>query len=315
MKVTAYAPASIGNVSVGFDLLGAAMQPIDGSLLGDTVSIEASSQPLFSATGRFAHKLPAEANKNIVLRCAQVFHQRLQELGQTPQTLAIHLAKNLPIGSGLGSSASSIVAALFALNEFYQQPFSDNDLLFLMGECEGEISGAVHYDNVAPAHLGGMTLMTGQTQPICLPVPAPAQWYYVLAYSGISVSTAAARELMPKQVEMSTCIQFAQNLANFIHACHTNNSDLIKNTFVDVVAEPYRKVLLPGFDAAREFASQEDVIGFGISGSGPTVFAVTDDLASAERIASYLQAHYLQNEDGFTHVCQLDTQGARCLTI
>ncbi|MDF5431150.1 homoserine kinase, partial [Vibrio parahaemolyticus] len=160
MGVVVYAPASIGNVSVGFDVLGAAVSPIDGTLLGDRVMVKQGSEPFALKTaGRFVAKLPADAKENIVYHCWRVFARELDKKGVTLKPVEMTLEKNMPIGSGLGSSACSIVAALDALNQFHANPLDETELLALMGEMEGEISGGVHYDNVAPCYLGGLQLM------------------------------------------------------------------------------------------------------------------------------------------------------------
>ena len=179
----------------------------------------------------------------------------------------------------------------------------------MMGELEGQISGSVHYDNVAPCYLGGMTLMTGSDAPVTLSLPLNDDWYYAVCYSGISVSTAAARDILPKQVDMATALTFGRQLGVFVHALHAGNFDLAASVMKDVIAEPYRKSLLPGFDEARAFSEQAGALAFGISGSGPTVFAVCSSKAQAENVAAYLTDNYIQNDDGFSHVCQIPSQG------
>ncbi|GAB5379176.1 MAG: homoserine kinase [Aliiglaciecola sp.] len=309
-SITAYAPASIGNVSLGFDLLGAALAPLDGSRLGDEVTIQKAAEFSLSVEGRFAHKLPADPKTNIVYRCYQAFSAKLGERGQSAQTVHMTLAKNLPIGSGLGSSASSIVAALHGLNDFHGQPFSQSELLLLMGELEGQISGSVHYDNVAPCYVGGLTLMNSHSNQIALSLPVFENWFWVVCYSGISVSTAEARDILPKQVDMSKTIEFGQQLAVFVDACYRQDEELAAAVMNDVLAEPYRKSLLPYFDQSREYAIENGGLAFGISGSGPTVFAVCNELTHAENIQRWLNEHYIQNDNGFSHICKIDKQGA-----
>lgn len=317
-KITAYAPASIGNVSLGFDLLGAALKPIDGSLLGDEVDLVIAEQFELQVKGRFADKLPADVDSNIVTRCYQYFVKVLEQKGHAKSAipaLKMTLHKHLPIGSGLGSSASSIVAALHGLNQFYGAhfgalPFTDNELLLVMGELEGQISGSVHYDNVAPCFLGGLTLMAEYKEQVALQLPVFKNWYWVSCYSGISVSTAAAREILPKQVAMADTIQFGRQLAVFTDALYRQDEALAAGMMKDVIAEPYRKSLLPKFDESRAFAEQNGALAFGISGSGPTVFAVCDNLQNAEIINKWLADNYIQNDTGFSHVCQLDQAGA-----
>jgi homoserine kinase len=314
----AYAPASIGNVSLGFDLLGAALKPIDGSLLGDEVDIQVAEQFSLDVKGRFADKLPPDPNSNIVTQCYQYFIGELQKQGHAKSAipaLKMTLHKHLPIGSGLGSSASSIVAALHGLNQFFTEyfgkaPFNKNELLLVMGELEGQISGSVHYDNVAPCFLGGLTLMAEHKEQVALQLPMFDNWYWVSCYSGLSVSTAAARDILPQQVSMADTIQFGRQLAVFTDALYRKDEKLAAAMMLDVIAEPYRKSMLPRFDESRAFAEQHGALAFGISGSGPTVFAVCDNIENAKKINQWLADNYIQNDTGFSHICQLDWSGA-----
>lgn len=304
-----YAPASIGNVSVGFDVLGAAVSPLDGTLLGDCISIEAAHTFSLHNQGRFVSKLPHNPQDNIVYQCWERFCQQTRQ--QLP--VAMTLEKNMPIGSGLGSSACSVVAALMALNEYCQRPLNQQQLLLLMGEMEGRISGSVHYDNVAPCFLGGMQLMLEENGIISQPVPGFDQWLWVMAYPGIKVSTAEARAILPAQYRREDCIRHGRYLAGFIHACHTRQPQLAAQLMHDVIAEPYRTRLLPGFREARRCMLEKGALACGISGSGPTLFALCDTPEQAQNTADWLSQHYLQNQEGFVHICRLDTSGARIL--
>lgn len=309
-KLTAYAPASIGNVSLGFDVLGAALKPVDGSPLGDEVSVESAESFSLDVQGRFAHKLPGDSADNIVTHCYDYFYKQLASKGLDTPAAALCLYKHLPIGSGLGSSASSIVAALHGLNAFHDYPFSESDLLLMMGELEGQISGSIHYDNVAPCYLGGLTLMAEAGDQIALQLPTIDSWYWVSCYSGITVSTSAAREILPKEIPLADTLTFGRQLAVFVDALYRKDQALAAKMMHDVIAEPHRKSLLPVFDEARAFCEANGALAFGISGSGPTVFAVCDDLQQAKIINQWLADNYIQNEDGFSHVCQLDLDGA-----
>ena len=307
--IKVYAPASIGNVSVGFDVLGAAVSPADGSLLGDCVTVEAAERFSLHNKGRFVSKLPKKNEHNIVYQCWELFCERLGK----PLNVAMTLEKNMPIGSGLGSSACSVVAALMALNEFAGQPFDETTLLSMMGELEGRISGSVHYDNVAPCYLGGLQLIIEQNGIISQSVPAFDNWYWVMAYPGIKVSTAEARAILPDSYPRRDIVNHGRYLSGFIHACHTGQPQLAATMIQDVVAEPYRTQLLPGFAAARKNAYEIGALACGISGSGPTLFAICDDRQIAEKMTDYLQQHYIQNDEGFVHICRLDLKGARTI--
>lgn len=307
--VKVYAPASSANMSVGFDVLGAAVSPIDGTHLGDYVTVEAAGQFSLTNLGRFASKLPAVYEQNIVYQCWERF---CQEIGESIP-VAMTLEKNMPIGSGLGSSACSVVAGLMAMNEFCGNPLSDTRLLALMGELEGRISGSVHYDNVAPCFLGGMQLILEEHDIISQSVPFFDEWLWVLAYPGIKVSTAEARAILPAQYRRQDCISHGRHLGGFIHACYSKQPALAAALMQDVIAEPYRAKLLPRFDEARKGVADIGALASGISGSGPTLFALCDNIDTARRTADWLGQHYLQNQDGFVHICRLDTAGARVL--
>lgn len=311
MRVVTYAPASIGNVSVGFDILGAALSPIDGSDLGDRVIIE-DSQTEFTlkSSGKFANKLPKDYKRNIVYDCYIEFKKAMSEKGLKVKNLLMTLEKNLPVGTGLGSSACSVVAALEALNQFHDQPFSKKEIMELMGKEEGKISGSVHYDNVAPCYLGGIQLMIGELGIISEEIPTFEDWYWVSCYPGIVVSTAEARAILPKQYSRHDCIIFGRQLATFIQASHTKNSDLAAASIKDLIAEPYRKQLIPTFDETRDYVMQNGAIAMGISGSGPSIFVVTKDLEVAQKLQDWLLNNFVQNELGFSNICKIDLKGA-----
>ncbi|RKF18515.1 homoserine kinase [Alginatibacterium sediminis] len=311
MSVVVFAPVSSGNVSVGFDVLGAAFAPIDGTLLGDRVQVYAADSFSIETVGSFAHKLPKDPRQNILFDCYERFALELSNYGKAIKPLAMRLEKNLPVGSGLGSSACSVVAALEGLNVFHDNAFDKQHMLALMGELEGKISGSVHYDNVAPCYLGGMQLMLEEQGIISQAIPHFENWYWVLAYPGINISTAEARSILPAQYRRQDTLAFGRNLAGFVHASYSKQPAIAAGLLKDVIAEPYRAQLIPGFANVREQASQSGALAMGISGSGPTVFVVTDEIEHAQRLQQWLQTNFIQNDDGFCHICQIDARGTR----
>ena len=320
MSVSVFAPASIGNVNVGFDILGLAVKPLDGTLLGDVVTVSPSNDgDQLAVTGDFAHKLPSDVKLNIVWQCLLLFNKELFASKQATVAVKISLDKRMPVGSGLGSSACSVVAAIAGLNAFYEKyhqfSFSKQALLKMMGKMEAQISGSLHYDNVAPCFLGGMQLMVPDHDIIARNLPPFQDCYFVMAYPGIEISTKAARDILPDAYSRADLISFGQNLATFVDACHRADKAQAFAVLTDVVAEPYRKSILPGYSEAASYLTQQGCLAVGISGSGPTLFCVTDNLAKAREFASWLNNHYLQtsatgSSEGFVHICQADTQGA-----
>ena len=310
--LTVYAPASSGNVSVGFDALGLALAPVDGSLLGDCVSIMAGEPEdwTLSIDGPFAHALPTDQEQNIVITSCRRFEQAARAKGIEIRPVNITLDKRLPVGSGLGSSASSIVATLVALNRYFGRPLDRPALLELMAEMEGSISGEVHLDNIAPCLLGGLRLcIPGGARQFSL--PWPGHWQTVVAWPGTRLETRPAREVLPEKYDRKTVVSHGAQFAQFVHQLHQGEARGAAECLVDLLAEPYRKTLLPGFETARVELKKMGALATGISGSGPTVFSIVDDSHTAETVAGWLRDHYLQNETGFVHICRADLAGAR----
>ncbi|MGA9572757.1 MAG: homoserine kinase [Lysobacterales bacterium] len=310
--LTVYAPASSGNVSVGFDALGLALAPVDGSLLGDCVSIIEGDPDdwMLCIDGPFAHALPSDQEQNIVISSCRRFEQAALAKGIEIRPLNITLDKRLPVGSGLGSSASSIVATLVALNNFFGRPLDRPALLQMMAEMEGSISGEVHLDNIAPCLLGGLRLcMPGGARQYSL--PWPGHWQSVVAWPGTRLETRPAREVLPAQYDRKTVVNHGAQFALFVHLLHQGDARAAAKCLVDLLAEPYRKSLLPGFETARVELSKLGVLATGISGSGPTIFCIVDDTRNADAVCDWLKGHYLQNDAGFVHICRADLAGAR----
>ena len=306
-----YAPASTGNFTVGFDLLGAAFEPLSCELFGDVLEIlSEQSEMSLSIVGRYVHQLPADSSDNLVLRCFTAFEQKV---GRRLPRLALRLHKNLPVGSGLGSSACSIVVACFAFNDYFGQPLTKTQLLQLMAEAEGGVSGSVHYDNVAPSYFGGLQLMLPGSAQICRSIPWFEHWRVVLCYPGTVLSTKAARDVLPKHLSLSDSIAFAGMLSRFVSACYAADEADASTALQDLVAEPARKTLIPELAGIRAALEAQEVLHVGISGAGPTLFALCKDDQQAQLAADYLSRHYAKNEDATTQICRLSLSGARAL--
>ena len=310
--LTVYAPASSGNVSVGFDALGLALAPMDGSLLGDCVSILPGTPAdwMLCIDGPFAHALPQDQEQNIVITSCRRFEQAARAVGVDVFPLNITLDKRLPVGSGLGSRASSIVATLVALNHYFGRPLDRPALLKLMAEMEGSISGEVHLDNIAPCLLGGLRL--------CMPdgarqygLPWPGHWQSVVAWPGTRLETKPAREVLPTSYDRKTVVAHGAQFALFVHQLYQGEAVAAAECLVDLLAEPYRTSLLPGFEEARVELAKKGALATGISGSGPTAFCIVDDSRVAEAVSQWLQQNYVQNESGFVRICRADLAGAR----
>jgi homoserine kinase len=313
--VRAYAPASIGNFAAGFDLLGAAVAPLDGSLLGDVVTVREATEDDFGVTGPFADRMLREPQQNLAERVRDLFRERMEERDLPCPPVAISLEKNLPLSSGLGSSASSIVAALMALQTFSGNPLSRTELLMLAAKAEATYSGEPILDNVAASLLGGLQLMVnGERLPSVRSLPWPEDLLVVLLHPDFELPTAKSREALPALIPVSTAVAFAGNLAAFVHALHSKDRHLLSQCLRDPLAEPHRIDLVPQFRFAKGMALSAGALGCTLSGSGPSIFAVADSEKAAIAVKKALTFMYREiGMETREWICKLDLQGARVL--
>ncbi|NVK87887.1 MAG: homoserine kinase [Gammaproteobacteria bacterium] len=310
-QLSVFAPASIGNFIVGFDVLGAAIKTHD-RVLGDVLSISDDKPAGYSAVGEFAFRLPQDKD-NLVIKTAEYFNRQLAQLRPDIeiQKLTFKLAKNLPIGSGLGSSSSSIVATLFGLNQWYQQPFSQPLLLQWSAEIEGANAGAMHYDNVAPCLLGGLQLINEESQEVCQSIPFFDDLHLAFCFPDIEITTKSARSVLPTQVSLPAAIAMQKRLASFTAACFRQDKAALVSSLVDDSIEPLRKQLIPNFEQAKRCAMEQGALAFSISGSGPTCFAICESADKAKTIAKLIHDTLKQGDHSFYWTGQIDTAGAR----
>ena len=265
----AFAPASIGNLAAGFDLLGAAIEPVDGEPWGDLVVARHAEADSLVVSGPFAGRLPEDPRDNVVTRARDAF---ARVSGQALPPLALELEKGLPVASGLGGSAASAVATVVALDALFATRLSEAALLEAAAEAEGHVAGAAHLDNVAPILLGGVRLVAfGQK---VRELPWPAELRFVLVVPELELATRAARAALPREIPLPLAIAHSQNLAALVHSLHTGDRELLGGTLQDLLAEPHRAALVPGFTAAKAAALAAGALGCSLSGAGPSLFAV-----------------------------------------
>lgn len=305
-QIKVFAPASIGNFIVGFDVLGACLHTSD-RVLGDELTISDKSPAGYTAVGEFAYKLP-EDKENLVIKTAAFFNQKLTV---KPQKLTFELSKNLPIGSGLGSSSSSIVATLFGLNEWYQKPFTQQQLLGWSAIIEGSNSGSVHYDNVAPSLLGGLQLICEQLPSPSSSIPFFDSLHFALCFPDIEVTTKSAREILPKSLPLKNAINLQAQLAAFIASCYQNDLPTALALLHDNELTSSRQGLIKNYHRAQKNALEMGAFTFSISGSGPTCFAICDTQAKAEQVSQQMLEDLKQGKHAFACTAQLDKKGAR----
>jgi homoserine kinase len=318
MTVRAYAPASIGNFAAGFDLLGAALAPLDGGLWGDVVTARPAEggEPSLAVSGPFAGQLPADPRNNLVLRTWVLYRDEVQRRGFPCPPVAFYLEKNLPTCSGLGSSGSSVAATLTACQALLGEPLDRDELLTVAGQAEGLVSGSFLLDNVVPCLRGGLQLLVpgrnGLAEARLLP------WFDDLVLAVISpayeLATERSRRALPHVLPISEAVAFAQNLAGFVLAVESGDRDLLRRCLRDILAEPHRAPLVPGFHAAQAAALEAGALGCTLSGSGPAIFAVTESERAGRAVACALrEALAKAGLDSTARLCRIDTRGARLL--
>ncbi|QJC30556.1 homoserine kinase [Enterobacteriaceae endosymbiont of Neohaemonia nigricornis] len=303
--IKVYAPASIGNINVGFDSLGIALHRLDNGILGDYISILPNKKFELIQTGSFVKDLPKHYKNNIIFHCWLKFCKKINKT----IPVKVILEKNVPISSGLGSSACSIVAFLKAINIFCNNPLNHNELIMLMGELEGLFSGNIHYDNIVPCYLGGMKLILIMDDINIQNIPFFKNWFWVIAYPGVELSTYNSRKILPNYYKRDVCIKHSQYLSGFIHASHIKQEKLALKLMKDFIAEPYRKKIIPEFDQVINKAQELGSLNYGIAGSGPTLFYIFNNLVHAQNMVKWLEHHYIKNHKGFVYICVINTIG------
>lgn len=272
-SATAFAPATVGNVGVGFDILGHTFAAI-----GDRVRAQRTARPgvrITAVTG-IAGELPTEAAQNTAGQAVL----SLAEALNLPFGVELSIDKGIPLGSGLGGSAASAVAAVVAVNELLDRPMSRLELLKHAIRGEAVASGSAHADNIAPALFGGLVLTVGIEQPRIKQIPVPPSIRCVLVHPRMFLSTREARAMLRRSVDLSDVVWQTANLAGFLAGCYTNDLAMIRDAFDDVLIEPQRAKLIPGFSRVKRKALEQGALGCSISGAGPSVFAWCEESRS-----------------------------------
>jgi homoserine kinase len=280
--IKVFASATVANVACGFDVLGFAVDNPGDEVI---VKLKSGSGVKISKITGDGGKLSLDAEKNT----AGVSILRFLHYLKSKQGVEISLNKKMPLGSGLGSSAASAVAGVFAINQLLGTPLSQQDLLPFAMEGERLACGSAHADNVAPSLLGGFVLIRSYDPLDVIKIPTPPNLYCTIIHPQIEVQTKDARDILRKKILMSDAIIQWGNVAGLIAGLMKSDYDLIGRSMHDVIVEPIRSILIPGFDNVKFNALQAGAIGCGISGSGPSIFALSKTNAIAEKIGKSMK--------------------------
>ena len=280
VSIKVFAPASVANVAVGFDILGFALEKP-----GDEIIVRPGKEKglrITTITGA-QNKLPLEVSKNTAGYAAL---RLLQHLGEEDCPIEMEIHKKMPFGSGLGSSAASAAGGVFAVNSYLKTGLSKADILRFAVEGEQIADGAFHADNVAPSLLGGLIMIRDNESLDFKKIHVPPGLFVAVIYPHITVLTRDSRAILAPDVSLKTVIRQSGNLAGFIASMYTADFDMMRRSLEDLIIEPQRASLIPGFYELKEMALKTGCLGFSISGAGPSMFALCDNSHLAEEICT-----------------------------
>ena len=305
-EIKIFAPASVANVSCGFDVLGFCLDPV-----GDEMIIRKTKTPGVKISKILGQNLPLEVKKNVAGVAAEAM------LSENPSTFGfeIEIHKKIKPGSGIGSSAASAAGAVYGINELMGKPLSAHDLIQYAMEGECLASGSPHADNVAPVLLGGFTLVRS-TKPLdVIKLPCPSELKAIVLHPKIELKTMHAREILKNNVPLKKAINQWGNLAAFISSLYTEDYDLMSRSLVDEIVEPMRSLLIPEFEEVKKAVMDAGALGFGISGSGPSVYALAKGILDANSIADAMICNIKKVGIDFeVHKSSINNQGIKIIS-
>ena len=300
-----FSPATIANISCGFDVLGLALDTV-----GDELTVRKVAKMGIVIKKITGAKLPFDTYKNVAgVAGFALLNAYNKEVG-----FEIEINKLIKPGSGIGSSAASAAGTVWAMNELLGKPFSIKELVSFAMEGEKLASGSAHADNVAPALFGGLTLVRSYDPLDIIKIPTPPELYVTVVHPFIEVKTSKARKMLSKTVSLTDAVKQWGNVGGLVSGLYTNDYDLISRSLVDYIVEPVRSVLIPKFYEVKQACLNSGALGCGISGSGPSIFAFSKGENYAVNVASAMQEIY--NEIGIkfdVYVSKINTKGIKIL--
>ncbi|MGK0494153.1 MAG: homoserine kinase [Maribacter sp.] len=304
-KIRVFCPATIANISCGFDVLGVALDTI-----GDEMVVRKTQEKGIRITKLLGQQLPMETHLNV----AGVAGLALLAVSDYEGGFEIEIYKKIKAGSGIGSSAASSTGAVWAMNQLLDTPFSTLELVKFAMEGERLASGVAHADNVAPALFGGFTLVRSYSPLDVIPIPSPAALYATVIHPQIEVKTSDSRKILKTTISLEDGIKQWGNLGGFVAGLFTSDYDLIGRSLEDHIVEPIRSILIPGFDAIKGTAMKNGALGCGISGSGPSIFSFSKGEHTAQKVGTAMKEVYKKIGIDFDiHISKINTSGIKQL--
>ncbi len=304
-EIKIFSPATVANVSCGFDVLGFCLDSI-----GDEMVIRKTDKKGIFITKIEGYDLPYEAEKNV----AGVSALALMEDAKPDCGFEIEIYKKIKPGSGVGSSSASAAGSVYAINELLGRPYDKTQLTHFAMKGEALASGSEHADNIAPAIFGGFTLVKSCTPLKVLEIPTPSSLYATIIHPEIEIKTSEARAILPKDINLQNAITQWANVGSLVHAMHTDDYALLSESLNDVIVEPHRSQLIPHFDSVKSESLKAGALGCGISGSGPSIFTLSKGKDIAELVAEAMKTAYSSTGINFNiYVSKINTQGMQVI--
>lgn len=306
-EIRIFSPATIANLSCGFDVLGLCLENV-----GDEMVIRKSDEKGIRITKIVGAKLPLEAEQNV----AGVAALSMLSQWETDFGFDIEIYKNIKAGSGIGSSAASAAGAVFGINELLGRPYELKELVQFAMQGEKFASGSAHADNVAPALLGGFTLVRSYSPLDIIKIDSPPELFATVVHPQIELKTEDARSVLKQHVTLKAAIAQWGNVGGLIAGLYTNDYELIGRSLHDDIVEPLRSVLIPGFETVKNAAMANGALGAGISGSGPSIFALSKGKIVAEIVAKEMSKVYQKMDLPYEiHISKINPNGIKILSI
>ena len=303
-QIVIHAPATVANMVCGFDVLGFAVnEPYD------IMKIRFKEAPGITIINEDEYNLPTDPEKNVAGVAL------LAMLEEIPEAVGLELSINKQIkpGSGVGSSAASAAGAVAAANLLLQNRFSKEDLVRFAMNGEKLASGVKHADNIAPCICGGVTLIRSIFPLDIVELNAPPL-FVTIVHPQIEVRTADARSILKQQIQLKDAIKQWGNIAGLVAGLQKGDYDLISRSLEDVLIEPIRSILIPGFDEVKQKSKEVGALGGGISGSGPSIFMLSKEEQTARKVATEMQAIYAAiGLEHHTYVTTINQQGIKII--
>ncbi|MGB5435257.1 MAG: homoserine kinase [Maribacter sp.] len=300
-----FCPATIANISCGFDVLGVALDSV-----GDEMVIRKISKKGVFITTLEGQELPMETDKNVAGVAGMAFLAASDYKGG----FEIEIYKKIKAGSGIGSSAASSTGAVWAMNELLDRPFTTLQLVEFAMEGEKLASGVAHADNVAPALFGGFTLVRSYEPLDIIPINTPSELVATVIHPQIEIKTSDSRKILKTNITLKDGIKQWGNLGGLVAGLFTEDYDLIGRSLEDHIVEPIRSILIPGFKEVKAGALGAGALGCGISGSGPSIFAFSKGKDTAEKVAQAMKEVYQKIGIAHdVHISKINNVGIRIL--